>query len=172
MGREKNSNKTQKQQQQSSSVERSQIPKIFDPSFLFVSAKYLKTKSLKLVFRILLIINQSCRKQFTGRMEGGDLWSKSRGFERLDAESRNFDCERHNYTSKIKKGNCVYKRIKKQNTLKKKNTQSSQFSALSTKKKKKKAKTRSFQVVHHHHHHPPLFSFYFFLLLFSLHIFK
>jgi hypothetical protein len=115
-GREKNSNKTQKQQQQqSSSVERSQIPKIFDPSFLFVCAKYLKTKSLKLVFRILLIINQSCTKQFTGTMGRGDLWSKSRGFERLAAESRNFDCERHNYTSKIKK-EIVYTNASKNKT--------------------------------------------------------
>jgi hypothetical protein len=97
-------------------------------------------------------------------MGGGDLWSKSRGFERLDAESRNFDCERHNYTSKIKK-EIVYTNASKNKThYKKKHAKLSIFSTFDEEEEESQDKKLPSGTP------PPLFSFYF-LLLFFLSIF-
>jgi hypothetical protein len=103
-------------------------------------------------------------------MGGGDLWSKSRGFERLDAESRNFDCERHNYTSKIKK-EIVYANASKNKTHSIKHAKLSIFSTFDEEEEGSQDKKLP-SGTPPPPPPPPPFSFFFFLLLFSLHIFK
>ncbi len=68
--------------------------------------------------------------------------------------------------AKSKRKLCIQTHQKTKHIIKK-NTQNSQFSALST-KKKKKAKTRSFQVVHHHHYFLFISYYYFFSPYFKI----